>query len=552
MDKNIIKQYLSKTFIHEVTENIPKETVDVKPSAKPNTGFPAAKLGNQIAKQNKTVNTQGVKDIAKNIKSYEKSEKQKDPDEKEMAVNKFNYNTKQEEEYHDQMEIMNGQEMIQYDREPDELYKERAYEAIEGSTRMGNNPEWANVVEEPWGGSPEFGKKLVQRIKNSVNLRNKETPTIRLQGRDIQADRKDYGNKPYAIGTTKEGTKAKKIMTEGILADDNYTHFAIDKNTHKILEAWNYSDVDKAELMEFKKDYFYKDLKEKDLPIKMSDIKIVTESVLKKEGINPEDVKNWNQNKDKPEADVSQADISGDDYEKSSREVDVQGQQRENTNKNKPQIKENMKRLRFKKEFNGVGNALKLIPESYKIDKKTFEMTDGNENYRIRWEGSIQEGAAVILTASDKTMVNEDVQRMKALFNYKSQDTLGTVKGKDRISENTEFSKIWAKTKALLEGDEIEGADAEEGQWDENVEGQAKEAKEHIEGTTSTDKGTQAPAPKTGEFDKVAISQAPEAKKHIEGTTSTDKGTQAPKPKEGYWDKIKTSAPEATKDVKKK
>ena len=90
MDKNIIKQYLSKTFIHEVTDNTPKETVDKKPSSKPNTGFPAAKLGSQIAKKNKTATTDGVKDIAKNIKAYEKSERQKDPDEKEIAVNKFN------------------------------------------------------------------------------------------------------------------------------------------------------------------------------------------------------------------------------------------------------------------------------------------------------------------------------------------------------------------------------------------------------------------------------------------------------------------------------
>ena len=36
-----------------------------------------------------------------------------------------------------------------------------------------------------------------------------------------------------------------------------------------------------------------------------------------------------------------------------------------------------MKRLKFKQEFKGVGNALKLIPESYKVDNKVFEMTDG-------------------------------------------------------------------------------------------------------------------------------------------------------------------------------
>jgi hypothetical protein len=39
-----------------------------------------------------------------------------------------------------------------------------------------------------------------------------------------------------------------------------------------------------------------------------------------------------------------------------------------------------MKRLKFNKEFNGVGNALKMIPESYRTDNKEFEMTDGVES----------------------------------------------------------------------------------------------------------------------------------------------------------------------------
>jgi hypothetical protein len=80
-----------------------------------------------------------------------------------------------------------------------------------------------------------------------------------------------------------------------------------------------------------------------------------------------------------------------------------------------------LKRLKFKSAFNGLGNALKLIPESYRTDNKVFEMTDGNESYKIRWEGSLNEGKAVVLMASDNKLVNEDINRMKALFGYKSQ-----------------------------------------------------------------------------------------------------------------------------------
>lgn len=113
--------------------------------------------------------------------------------------------------------------------------------------------------------------------------------------------------------------------------------------------------------------------------------------------------------------------------------------------------KNKMKRLRFKKPFNGVGNALQLIPENYKVDDKTFHMTDGNENYEIRWEGSLNEGRAVVLKAEDKNMISENMSHMKHLMNYNSKDTLGEVKGSARLDENRAFSDVFNKTKVLLE-----------------------------------------------------------------------------------------------------
>ena len=466
MDKNKIKQYLTKTFVTEAakTSNL------VRPSEA--SGAPAIKLAKKIATDNGKINKKGVGEVGKDMKSYEKGLEKTDVNDKTMAQNKFNYSDDNEQTYHDEMEIMNGQEMIQYDRKPDSKFTERAMEAIEGSARMGNSPEYANVVEKGWGGDPEFGKNLVKKIKASVEKRNKETPTIHLQGRDIEADRKDYGNKPYAF---KEGDKEKEIIKDKKPSNDK----------------------------------------------------------------KPEE---------KPE-DLSQADASGDDYEKSSREIQ-HGIRYEN--KQTPQIKESMKRLKFKKEFNGVGNALKLIPESYRVDSKVFEMTDGNESYKIRWEGSLTEGKAVILMAADKKMVNEDITRMKALMGYKSEDTLGTVKGKARIDENDAFTDVWAKTKKMLkEEEDIEDAEAEkEAPFEDADVKQAPEAKKHVQGSTSTDKGTQAPKPKEGEWDKTKNPAPAEAKKHVQGSVSTDKGTQAPKPKEGEWDLIKVpQAAEAKKHI---
>jgi hypothetical protein len=94
MDKNIIKKYL-KDFVSEAAS------------------APAIKLASKIGKENDKINNAGISAVGKEMKSYEKGLGGKDANEKEMAINKFNYSGKEESDYHAQMEIMNGQEMIQ-------------------------------------------------------------------------------------------------------------------------------------------------------------------------------------------------------------------------------------------------------------------------------------------------------------------------------------------------------------------------------------------------------------------------------------------------------
>jgi hypothetical protein len=231
-------------------------------------------------------------------------------------------------------------------------------------------------------------------------------------------------------------------------------------------------------------------------------------------------------------------------------------------NNNKPKIKESMKRLKFNKDgdkpFKGVnltqklGHALSLIPEHFRIDNKEFEMTDGNLSLKVRWEGTLNEGKGVVLTAKDATSINEDMDRMKALMGYKSQETLGLVKGKARLDENKIFGDIWNKSKKLLdEAEDIEDADVIDGSAEslDDAVSYAPEAKKHIEGSASTDDGTDVPAPKKGEWEKINVPQAADAKKHIEGSVAEDKKTNAPAPKEGNWEEIKKKSADASKDV---
>jgi hypothetical protein len=53
------------------------------------------------------------------------------------------------------------------------------------------------------------------------------------------------------------------------------------------------------------------------------------------------------------------------------------------------ELKENkiMKRLNFKQSFKGEKHMMSLIKEDYKVDGNIFLMTDGNETYKVRWEG---------------------------------------------------------------------------------------------------------------------------------------------------------------------
>jgi hypothetical protein len=316
MNNKLIKEALKKLVSEEKTPGITN----------------TKKVQDESGKFNK----EAQKEVGKKMKDYDKGAKEDELDEK--VVNKVNA-TDDQKEYHDQMEIRNGQEMIKYDQEPSKRFKERAEMALKGDSTMGNevktgkwNPETGegNGNTEPvWGASDaKFGEKLINTANAADKKRNDATGEMKLFGDDAEY--------PTGGKTTKRASK-KTAFQEG---------------------------------------------------------------------------------------------------EENKKEV----------------IKENtgMKRLRFKNEFGGPEKAVKLIPEHYKVDSKEFEMTDGNETYRVRWEGNLNEGEAVILSAKNQKMINEDIEKMKKLWGFQSKDTLGKLKPEQRANENKEFKNVWDKTKNLL------------------------------------------------------------------------------------------------------
>lgn len=81
-----------------------------------------------------------------------------------------------------------------------------------------------------------------------------------------------------------------RVLTEW-KADSNYTHYAVNKDTGKIVNGWDYNGYDPSELRQFKNDYFFNDLKDNELDPKQ--YTILTRKYLISKGIDPDEGDNW-------------------------------------------------------------------------------------------------------------------------------------------------------------------------------------------------------------------------------------------------------------------
>lgn len=68
-----------------------------------------------------------------------------------------------------------------------------------------------------------------------------------------------------------------------------------------------------------------------------------------------------------------------------------------------------------------VLNLVVKLPSRVKIDETEFAVTDGENYYKLIWEGS-KDGEAVIINEMNTKKVNEDIKKMKDLYNFKSSD----------------------------------------------------------------------------------------------------------------------------------
>ena len=90
---------------------------------------------------------------------------------------------------------------------------------------------------------------------------------------------KDYDSSEQPMDESKFGVNRK------------YTHFALLKDSNKIINGWEYKGYDQSELNQFKRDYFFNDIK--DMDIEPKNVKIITGKKLISMGINPFDWSSW-------------------------------------------------------------------------------------------------------------------------------------------------------------------------------------------------------------------------------------------------------------------
>ena len=109
-------------------------------------------------------------------------------------------------------------------------------------------------------------------------------------------------------------------------------------------------------------------------------------------------------------------------------------------------IEENI--FKTKGEIKSKEQVIRLtekLPSRVKMDETVFAVTDGENYYRLIWEGN-EDGEAVITHEKNINIVNESIDKMKHLWGFKSSKNNST-KNIVKESEEENFKKLFRKLK---------------------------------------------------------------------------------------------------------
>jgi hypothetical protein len=149
--------------------------------------------------------------------------------------------------------------------------------------------------------------------------------------------------------------------------------------------------------------------------------------------------KAYNQSRDKAEANKKIVQKSG----LTAREMPDKAFDKNHLDENQ---KPKTKRLFFKhSRFINEAQVLTRVPEEYKVDGQRIIMTDvANNEYIVECVKSPKSGlieTSIVSYKNDKLM-NEQVDRIRQLMDYKSADEFGNRTAEERLNEQAAFSDI--------------------------------------------------------------------------------------------------------------
>jgi len=106
-------------------------------------------------------------------------------------------------------------------------------------------------------------------------------------------------------------------------------------------------------------------------------------------------------------------------------------------------LKENIFKVKgIIKSKEQVLNLVNKLPERVRVDETVFAVTDGENEYRLIWEGQ-EDGEAIITHEKNINIVNESINKMKHLWEFKSSN-----QNKKIIKENDDvFFKMMNKVR---------------------------------------------------------------------------------------------------------
>lgn len=105
-------------------------------------------------------------------------------------------------------------------------------------------------------------------------------------------------------------------------------------------------------------------------------------------------------------------------------------------------LKENI--FKVKNTIKSKEQVLKLVsklPKRVRVDETEFAVTDGENYYKLLWEG-MEDGEAVIINEMNRKVVNEDISKMKHLWGFKSSDSISTKKNIKEGNEDVFFKMM--------------------------------------------------------------------------------------------------------------